>query len=68
MLTFKNALTGKVSVTLVNETGGVVQTYQFSKADACFLQQLPIGGLAKGVYFIKVSMPGYQATKQLIRF
>ena len=68
MLTFRNSLTGKVSVTLVNETGGVVQTYQFSKADAYFLQQLPLGGLAKGVYFIKVSMPGYQATKQLIRF
>jgi hypothetical protein len=68
MLTFRNALTGKVSVTVVNVVGTAVQTYQFSKADAWFLQQLPIGGLAKGVYFIKVSMPGYQATKQLIRF
>jgi hypothetical protein len=68
ILTFKNAVTGKVSVTLVNVVGTVVQTYQFPKPGAYFLQQLPLGGLAKGVYFIKVSMPGYQATKQLIRF
>ena len=68
MLTFRNAVTGKVSVTVVNVVGTIVQTYQFSKPDAYFLQQLPLGGLAKGVYFIKVSMPGYQATKQLVRF
>jgi hypothetical protein len=68
MLTFRNALIGEVSITLVNVVGTIVQTYQVSKADTWFLQQLPIGGLAKGVYFIKVSMPGYQATKQLVRF
>ncbi len=68
MLTFSNALTGKVSVMLVNEAGTIVRTYQFPKPDTYFLRQLPLGGLTKGVYFIKVSMPGYQATKQLIRF
>jgi len=68
MLTFRNALTGKVSVTLINEAGVVVQTYQFSKPDAYFLQQLPVGRLAKGIYFIKVAMSGYHATKQLVRF
>ncbi len=48
----------------------VVQTTTNSpKQDArLYLQQLPMRRLAKGVYFIKVSMPGYQATKQLIRF
>jgi len=61
-------LTGKVSVTLINEAGVVVQTYQFSKPDAYFLQQLPVGRLAKGIYFIKVAMSGYHATKQLVRF
>ncbi len=68
MLTFRNALTGKVSITLVNVVGTVVQTYQFPKTDAYFLQQLSLGGLEKGVYFIMVSMPGYQATRKLVRF
>ena len=64
---FRNPVYGKMAVTITDETGTPIQRYEFQKQQDLFTTQLQTTGLAKGLYFIKVTMQGYTQTKTFIK-
>src|SRR6218665_904436 len=66
-LVLNNAEKGNVVVNISNTSGQSVKMVHMVKPAGRFASQLNLRGLLPGTYLIKVSMPGYVTTKQIIK-
>ncbi len=68
VLQINNSLTGAVNVQVVNLQGAVQKQFSLTKADATTSQfYLSIGELAAASYILKVTMNGWNDSKQIIK-
>jgi hypothetical protein len=68
VLQINNSLTGAVSVQVINLQGAVQKQFSLTKADATTSQfYLSIGELAAASYILKVTMNGWNDSKQIIK-
>src|SRR5215203_3636137 len=66
-LSVDNSGEGRVQVELISLSGAVVKQFSFNKQRGVAQKSLSLIGLAKGTYLMKVSMPGWTKSTQLIK-
>jgi len=66
-LQLQNGFKGAVQVQLISANGQVQRQWRFEKAESTLLQTLPIGGLAKGEYFVTVQMGNERKTTRITK-
>src|SRR5829696_3483647 len=66
-LSMDNSGEGRVQVELISLSGAVVKQFSFNKQRGTAQKSLSLIGLAKGTYLMKVSLPGWTKSTQLIK-
>jgi hypothetical protein len=66
-LLLTNKLSGPVTLTLTTPSGLIVKTIRLQKMGTQLSMQLNLSNLAKGIYLLKASMPGYTEVKQIVK-
>src|SRR5829696_8411157 len=66
-LSMDNSGEGRVQVELISLSGAVVKQFSFNKQRGVAQKSLSLIGLAKGTYLMKVSLPGWTKSTQLIK-
>jgi len=64
-LDFSNAHMGRVKVQVISPSGSVVQVSEYEKTSPVMQAQLNVGGLAAGVYFIRVQGADWSETRKI---
>jgi hypothetical protein len=65
VLDISNVHTGRVKVQVISTSGSLVQTAEYEKTSQTMQAQLNVGGLAAGIYIIRVQGADWSETKKM---
>ncbi len=66
-LEISHPVKGMLNVQILNTEGKIITTRLYSKPFRSFLQTIPIGGLKKGFYLLKITGDNYLSTQRFVK-